>query len=79
MEKIAYKNDEPGDDIYVTLGYNGASYDFCVEVYLTGTDSDVYTAVGELKEGDVVNVEGYLYWYEGPNTHITSIAVATAE
>jgi len=79
VEKIAYKNDELGDDIYVTLGYNGASYDFCVEVYLTGTDSDVYTAVGELKEGDVVNVEGYLYWYEGPNTHITSIAVAAAE
>ena len=28
VENIAYKNDEPGDDIYLTLGYNGASYDF---------------------------------------------------
>ena len=76
VEAIEYKNGEPGDDIYVTLGYNGASYDFCVEVYLTGTDSEVYTTVGELAVGDVVNVEGYLYWYEGVNPHITAIAVA---
>ena len=76
IEAITYKNDEPGDDIYVTVGYNGASYDFCVEVYLTGPDSEVYTTVGELEVGDVVNVEGFLYWYNGVNTHITSIAVA---
>lgn len=76
VEAVAYKNDEPGDDIYVTLGYNGASYDFCVEVYLTGTDTDVYAAVGELEAGDVVDVEGFLYWYEGVNTHITAISAA---
>ncbi len=76
VEAIEYKNGEPGDDIYVTLGYNGASYSFCVEVYLTGTDSDVYTTVGTLAVGDVVNVEGFLYWYEGPNPHITAISVA---
>ena len=76
VENIAYKNDEPGDDIYLTLGYNGESYEFCVEVYLTGTDSEVYTAVGELEVGDVVNVEGFLYWYEGVNPHITAISAA---
>ena len=76
VEAIEYKTGEPGDDISVTLSYNGASYSFCVEVYLTGTDSDVYTTVGTLNVGDVVNVEGFLYWYEGVNTHITSIAVA---
>ena len=76
VEAIEYKNGEPGDDIYVTLGYNGASYSFCVEVYLTGTDSEVYTTVGSLNVGDVVNVEGFLYWYEGVNPHITSISVA---
>ena len=76
VESIEYKNGEPGDDIYVTLNYNGASYSFCVEVYLTGTDSDVYTTVGTLNVGDVVNVEGFLYWYEGVNTHITAISVA---
>ena len=76
VESIEYKNGEPGDDIYVTLNYNGASYSFCVEVYLTGTDSDVYTTVGTLNVGDVVNVEGFLYWYEGVNTHITAISLA---
>ena len=76
VENIEYKNGEPGDDIYVTLGHNGGSYSFCVEVYLTGTDSDVYTTVGELEVGDVVNVEGFLYWYEGVNPHITAISVA---
>ncbi|MBQ6794508.1 MAG: hypothetical protein IJO83_00010 [Clostridia bacterium] len=75
VENISYKNDEPGDDIYLTLGYNGASYDFCVEVYLTGTESEVYTTVGTLKAGDKVDVEGFLYWYEGVNPHITAITV----
>ena len=73
VEAIEYKNGEPGDDIYVTLGKDGASYSFCVEVYLTGTDSDVYTTVGELAVGDVVDVEAFLYWYEGMNPHITNI------
>ena len=76
VENIEYKNGEPGDDIYVTLGHNGGSYSFCVEVYLTGTDSDVYTTVGSLNVGDTVNVEGFLYWYEGMNPHITSITLA---
>jgi len=76
VEAIEYKNGEPGDDIYVTLGCNGASYDFCVEIYLTGAESEVYTTVGTLNVGDVVNVEGYLYWYEGVNPHITAISVA---
>ena len=76
VEKIEYKNGEPGDDIYVTLGLNGASYDFCVEVYLTGTDTEVYKTVGELEVGDVVDVTGFLYWYNGMNPHITAISVA---
>lgn len=76
VEAIEYKNGEPGDDIYLTLGLNGASYSFCVEVYLTGTETDVYTTVGELEVGDVVNVEGFLYWYDGMNPHITSISIA---
>ena len=75
VENVSYKNDEPGDDIYVTLGYNGASYDFCVERYLTGPETEVYNTVGTLEVGNVVDLEGFLYWYVGPNTHITSIAV----
>ena len=73
VKAIEYKNGEPGDDIYVTLEKDGAEYSFCVEVYLTGPDTAVYTTVGELAEGDVVDVEGFLYWYEGMNPHITAI------
>lgn len=72
---IEYKNGEPGDDIYVTLSKDGEEYSFCVEAYLTGPDSDVYAAVGALNAGDTVNVEGFLYWYEGANPHITAISV----
>ena len=76
VEAIEYKNGEPGDDIYVTLSKDGTPYNFCVEVYLTGPDHDVYTTVGSLNVGDVVNVEGFLYWYEGANPHITAIELA---
>ena len=76
VNKIEYKNGEPGDDIYVTLDKDGKSYSFCVEIYLTGKDSDVYTTVGTLEAGDVVDVEAFLYWYEGMNPHITAITVA---
>ena len=76
VEAIEYKNGEPGDDIYVTVSLNGQSYSFCVERYLTGPETEVYTAVGALKVGDVVDIEGFLYWYEGVNTHITAVAAA---
>ncbi|MBR6506126.1 MAG: hypothetical protein IKT37_00800 [Clostridia bacterium] len=70
---VSYKNDEPGDDIYVTVSKDGANYDFCVELYLTGPETDVYKAFADLKAGDVVDIEGFLYWYNGVNTHITSV------
>ena len=76
VEKIEYKNGEPGDDIYVTLKKGDASYSFCVEKYLTGPDTEVYKAVGDLKAGDVIDVEGFLYWWNGPQVHVTSITSA---
>ena len=76
IEAVEYKNGQPGDDIYVTVSKDGQNYSFCVEVYLTGTETEVYKAVGELKAGDVVDIEGYLYWYEGVNTHMTSVKAA---
>ena len=75
VEAVEYKNGEPGDDIYVTLSLDGNSYNFCVEMYLTGPDSEVYTAVGALTPGAVVDVEGFLYWYQGANPHITAVTV----
>jgi len=74
VEAIEYKNGEPGDDIYVTVSKDGNKYDFCVERYLTGPETEVYQAVGALAVGDTVDVTGFIYWYEGVNTHITGIS-----
>ena len=73
VKAIEYKNGEPGDDIYVTLTKGDADYSFCVERYLTGPETEVYAAVGALKAGDVVDVTGFVYWYNGVNTHITAV------
>ena len=73
IEKITYKNDQPGDDIYITTTVGETTLELCVEVYLTGTDSDVYKAVADLKEGDLVDIEGFLYWYNGANPYVTKI------
>lgn len=69
---IEYKNGG-GDDIYLTLAKGENEYSFCVERYLTAPDSEVYTTVCALTEGDAVYVEGFLYWYEGMNPHITAV------
>ena len=43
---FAYKNEaDKTDDLYFKVSYNGQTYDFCVEYYLCGSDTDVYTAV----------------------------------
>ena len=76
IEKVEYKNNKEGEDIYVTVAKDGKSYNFCVESYLTNAETDVYKAVAALKAGDVVDVEGFLYWYQGVNTHITAVKAA---
>lgn len=63
-------------DLYFNVSKDGATYSFVVEYYLCGADSDAYKAVQNLKVGDVVDLEGYLYWYEGINPHITSVTAA---
>lgn len=74
---FAYKNaEEKTDDLYFKASLDGKTYDFCVEFYLTGSDTDVYKTVEGLKVGDVIDMEGFLYWYEGANPHVTSITVA---
>lgn len=75
VEAVAYKNEQPGDDIYVTLSKDGANYEFCLEYYLNGSDEEFYNLVGGLTAGQTVDVEGFLYWYEGANPHITKVTV----
>jgi len=76
IEAISYKNGEPGDDIYVTVKQGENTFEFCVERYLTGPETEVYAAFAELQAGDVVDITGYVYWYNGVNTHITAVAKA---
>ena len=64
-----------GDDLYFNVSVNGATYQFTVESYLCGADTDVYKAVKELKVGDVVDREGFLYSDEGPSPHIWALTV----
>ena len=74
---FAYKNpDDKTDDLYFKVSKDGQTYEFCVEFYLCGKDTDVYKAVEALNVGDVVDLEGYLYWYEGANPHIISVKPA---
>ena len=69
---------EDGSDLYFNVSLNGTTYTFTVESYLCDKNSDVYAAVKNLKIGDVIDMEGFLYWYNGVNPHITSVAVAAS-
>ena len=69
---------QDGDDLYFDVSLDGNTYTFTVESYLCDKSTDVYQAVKNLKVGDVVDLEGFLYWYEGVNPHITSVAAAGA-
>ena len=66
---------EDGNDLYFNVEVNGAVYNFTVESDLCGAGTDVYETVKSLNIGDTVDLEGFLYWYEGPNPHITSVTV----
>ncbi len=74
---FAYKNaEEKTDDLYFKAAKGDLVCDFCVEFYLTGSDTEVYKAVEALNVGDVINIGAFLYWYEGANPHVVAIAPA---
>ncbi len=62
-------------DLYFNASINGTTYTFTVEYYLCNETTDVYKAVQGLNIGDTIDMEGFLYWYEGVNPHITSVIV----
>lgn len=66
---------EDGSDLYFNASLNGKTYTFTVESYLCDKTTDVYAAVKALNIGDTVDMEGFLYWYEGVNPHITAVTV----
>lgn len=67
---------EEGNDLYFNVSKDGKTYSFVVESYLCGSGTEVYEAVKALNVGDVIDMEGFLYWYEGANPHITSVKAA---
>ena len=63
-------------DMYCTVvTESGAELSVTVPRYLRGLDSEVYTTVESLVEGDVIDACGFLYWYDTANPHITSVVV----
>lgn len=68
---------QDGDDLYFNVSYNGQTYVFTVESYLCDNTTDVYNAVKNLAIGDKIDMEGFLYWYNGANPHITSVTAAS--
>lgn len=67
---------QDGDDLYFNVSLDGNTYTFTVESYLCDSSTDVYAAVKALNIGDKIDMEGFLYWYEGVNPHITSVKTA---
>ena len=55
--------------------YNGETYTFTIESYLCDNTTEVYSAVKNLEIGQTIDMEGFLYWYEGVNPHITAVTV----
>ena len=64
------------NDLYFDVEVNGAVYSFTVESYLCGEGTDVYQAVTALNIGDKIDVEGFLYWYNGAQPHVTAVKAA---
>ena len=69
---------EEGDDLYFNVTLGETTYSFLVESYLCDKDSDVYKAVKALTVGAKVNIEGFLYWYNNPQMHVTKVTVIPA-
>ena len=67
---------QQGDDLYFNVELNGKTYTFTVESYLCGANTDVYKAVEGLKVGDKIDLDGFLYWYEGAQPHVTAVRTA---
>lgn len=65
-----------GDDVYFTVSVGEAKLTVCIETYLRGADSDVYKAAEALKIGDKIDLEGFLYYYNDAQPHITAIKAA---
>ena len=68
-----------GDDLYFNASVGGKTYTFVVESNLCDENSEVYQTVKNLKVGDTIDMEGFLYWYEGAQPHIINVMLPEEE
>ena len=72
----SHKGDAPTDDLYFVLkDASGNELSCCIEKYLSPY-YETLQAIHQSEEfvaGKLVKVEGYMYWWNGANPHITSI------
>ena len=66
---------DENSDLYYDVTIAGELFTFVVESDLCDNTTAAYAAVENLKVGDIVNVTGFLYWYEGPQLHTTGLEV----
>ena len=64
-----------GKDIYFDVTDGTTTLTFAIESYLTDSNTDVYKTVLNLKVGDKINCEGFMYVYNNAQLHTTSVAV----
>lgn len=64
-----------GSDLYYNVTDGTNVYQFVVESYLMYAGSPVYEAVKGLTVGATVDVEAFLYWYNGANPHSVNVVV----
>lgn len=62
-------------DLYFNVKVGDAVYSMTVESDEVPEGNVYYTDVTNLKVGDKVDLEGFLYWYEGAQIHVHMISV----
>lgn len=72
--------DQEGGDINIICTKDDISIPLVIVSALYDEDSDEYTQAENLLQGDTVDVQGFLYWYnEKPQIHIKSFSVHETE
>ena len=66
---------EQGANIFFNDTATAEIYTFTVNAYMIGIE-ETYKAVEALKIGDKIDIEGFLYWYNGAQPHVTAVKPA---
>ena len=67
---------DKGDDLYFKVRVGEHELTLVVEADEYNLDTELYQAVEALNVGDKVDLTAFLYWYEGPQPHLSGLAPA---